>query len=193
MALRRQNSDKRLKLMDWFTADTHFNHTNILSHCDRPFESVLEMNSAIIDNINHVVGTKDILWHLGDVSWIDPWLFLKKINCKRIRILPGNHDKKNKKVFKELKILDKKKLITLLPELVDIRIDKRKVTLCHYSMNRWNSSSHGAYHLFGHSHGNFKDPEPNSMDVGVDPNNFKPISFEQIAKIFDDQPTVPLY
>lgn len=50
----------------WFTSDTHFYHTNIIDFCRRPFESIEEMNETLIANWNKVVGTNDIVFHLGD-------------------------------------------------------------------------------------------------------------------------------
>ena len=40
----------------FFTSDTHFNHTNIIRYCDRPFRSTDEMNEKMIDNWNSAVG-----------------------------------------------------------------------------------------------------------------------------------------
>ena len=50
----------------FFTSDTHFNHTNIIRFCDRPFGSTEEMNEKLIGNWNSVVGPDDIVFHLGD-------------------------------------------------------------------------------------------------------------------------------
>ena len=36
--------------MVYFTADTHFDHANIIRFCNRPFTSVDEMNEALIAN-----------------------------------------------------------------------------------------------------------------------------------------------
>jgi calcineurin-like phosphoesterase family protein len=47
-------------------ADTHFNDTNIIRFCHRPFSSVADMNSALIDNWNSVVEPCDTVWILGD-------------------------------------------------------------------------------------------------------------------------------
>ena len=33
-------------------SDHHFNHTNIITYCDRPFDSVGEMNEFMIDAWN---------------------------------------------------------------------------------------------------------------------------------------------
>lgn len=43
----------------FFTSDTHFNHTNILRYCNRPFKTVGQMNETIITNWNNVVGPDD--------------------------------------------------------------------------------------------------------------------------------------
>ena len=50
----------------FFTADTHFNHTNMLKFCDRPFADVEEMNETIIARWNQVVGEEDHVFHLGE-------------------------------------------------------------------------------------------------------------------------------
>ena len=50
----------------FFTSDTHFNHTNIIRFCNRPFKDVIHMNETIIANWNSVVGPDDIIFHLGD-------------------------------------------------------------------------------------------------------------------------------
>ena len=34
----------------FFTSDTHFNHTNIIRSCNRPFKDVSHMNETIIAN-----------------------------------------------------------------------------------------------------------------------------------------------
>ena len=67
----------------WITSDTHYNHTNICRGVTkwrmpdgsvpesqtRNFESLDKMNSAIVNNINEVVGQDDVLIHLGDWSF----------------------------------------------------------------------------------------------------------------------------
>ncbi len=39
----------------WFTSDTHFGHARIIELSGRPFDSVAEMNEAILDGINATV------------------------------------------------------------------------------------------------------------------------------------------
>ena len=47
-------------------ADTHFNDANIIRFCNRPFSSVEDMNTSLIDNWNSVVEPHDTVWILGD-------------------------------------------------------------------------------------------------------------------------------
>ena len=97
----------RLKLLSgqrlWVTSDTHYSHTNMcrgVSKWDgargtRDFNTLEEMNQAIVDSINSVVRPDDILLHLGDWSFggIEQiWEFRKRILCKNIFLFLGNHD-----------------------------------------------------------------------------------------------------
>ena len=55
--------------MIWFTSDTHFGHENVLKFTDRPWETIQQMNSVIVANINARVGMNDELYILGDFSF----------------------------------------------------------------------------------------------------------------------------
>jgi len=46
----------------------------------------------------------------------------------------------------------------------------------------WNCSHYGAWHFYGHNHNNLQHPGL-AYDVGVDGNNYTPISFEKLKKI----------
>ena len=56
----------------FFTADLHFGHNNIIKHCKRPFQSVDDMDDALIDNWNAVVSNKDTVYICGDVGMCKP-------------------------------------------------------------------------------------------------------------------------
>ena len=76
----------------WFTADFHLGHKNIIRYCNRPFETVEEMNHTILERLNACVKANDILYFLGDFC-IGPKAraaeLRKQIRCKKILGSPG--------------------------------------------------------------------------------------------------------
>jgi len=76
-------------------ADTHFDHKNIIEYCNRPFDSVEEMNQAIINNWNSTVSEKDLIFHLGDFAFCnaDRRRELADRLKGNIVLIKGNHDK----------------------------------------------------------------------------------------------------
>ena len=79
----------------FFTADTHFNHANVIKYCARPFASIDEMNREMIARWNAVVGAKDTVYHLGDFAMGKPteWpSFLRQLNGAKKFLSRGNHD-----------------------------------------------------------------------------------------------------
>lgn len=75
-------------------SDTHFNHTNIIAYCNRPFLSVEEMNEALVYNWNKTVKDTDIVYCLGDFALCnkqDIEKFVSRLNGYKILVM-GNHD-----------------------------------------------------------------------------------------------------
>jgi calcineurin-like phosphoesterase family protein len=181
----------------WFTSDTHFGHTNIAgpkvsSWKDgyRNFNSVQEMNDALVGNINNVVGEDDILYHLGDWSFggvHNIYYFRKSLICKKIHLILGNHDQHIKD--KEIKFHDTSfnpmDLFESVQNVFTGKIGSREFHLSHYSHQVWPASHKGVIHLFGHSHNSLKGIG-RSMDVGVDTHSeFRPYHINEIFKIMD--------
>ena len=83
--------------MIWFTADTHFGHSNILGGDQRPFDSIEQMNARLIAVINDRVSCRDTLYVLGDFSYrttvVEALRLRERINCEHVRLIRGNHDK----------------------------------------------------------------------------------------------------
>lgn len=79
----------------WFTADWHLGHERIIELCDRPFESVAQMNDELIDNHNALVDQNDVVWMVGDMIMgdIEAGLALvSRINGRK-HLICGNHDR----------------------------------------------------------------------------------------------------
>jgi calcineurin-like phosphoesterase family protein len=79
----------------WFTSDNHFGHANIIKYCNRPFDSVDEMNEVMIERWNEVVDPSDRVVVVGDFALgkISETLPLaKRLNGEKF-LCPGNHDR----------------------------------------------------------------------------------------------------
>ena len=184
------NYNKRVIMKTFFTADTHFDHKNIITYCDRDFNTIEDMNDTIVDRWNSVISNKDAVYHIGDFTLGSMVHFRKWVNLLNgnIKIIPGSHD------YRWMKDFIPTDRVQVLPPLVSIEFGNIKVNayptvfvLCHYSMQVWDRSHYGSYHLFGHSHGNLKGIG-RSMDVGVDTNNFYPYSLDDILKRLGNLP-----
>jgi calcineurin-like phosphoesterase family protein len=70
---------------------------------------------------------------------------------------------------------------------MDVEIEGIPITLCHYAMRVWNKSHFNAWQLFGHSHATLS-PIGKQYDIGVDNNEFRPISFKQLQLIMAKLP-----
>lgn len=83
--------------MIWFTSDMHLGHEKALDFTCRPWNQIDEMNEGIIANINEKVKENDELYILGDYSFkitaLEAAALRKKIYCKKVHLVPGNHDK----------------------------------------------------------------------------------------------------
>jgi calcineurin-like phosphoesterase family protein len=77
----------------WFTADFHLGHKNIIRYCNRPFDTVEEMNRTIIERLKSLVKTNHILYFLGDFC-IGPKAkaveLRREIRCKNIFAVHGH-------------------------------------------------------------------------------------------------------
>lgn len=164
----------------WFCSDLHMNHYNSIPYCNRPFETVEEMNQALINNWNSVVNSDDTVYVLGDFIMGSPSTvkdIVSQLNGEII-LVRGNHDTDKKlEVYDEVGIEVK--------DLVYLK-DKGKMYICsHYPMylGQWNDGrKNKLYCLSGHSHikSPFYEDIPLNYHVGVDAHNYTPVNFEQI-------------
>lgn len=86
----------------WFTADSHWTHSNILLFMDeggerirKEFDSVIEMDETMIGRWNAKVGKQDIVYHLGDVCFGGAARLneiASRLNGHK-RLVMGNHDR----------------------------------------------------------------------------------------------------
>ena len=180
----------------YFTSDTHFNHENIIKYCKRPFKDVKENDAELIRRWNEKVPEDGIVFHLGDVGFGNP----KKIKSileqlhGKIYLVIGNHDWKNIVSEQAWRFED-------MTQQINMKIGKRNIILNHYPMLAFAGAWRGenaAYQLFGHVHTSPYSDEgldqqrlkilfTSQYDVGVDNNNFTPISWKEVDQIINNQ------
>ena len=177
----------------FFTSDTHFNHANIIKFCNRPFKDVEQMNDVMIANWNSVIGKDDTVFHLGDfcLGGAAEWTkILDRLNGK-IYLIMGNHDLKNIRQG----FISRFEHVAMQ---MRIEIGKKRIYLCHYPFLCFEGSyKDDVWQLFGHVHtrrsnsgidaGRLQYLYPTQYDVGVDNNNFTPVSFGQVKRIINKQ------
>lgn len=186
----------------FFTSDTHFSHEQIIKFCNRPFSNVDEMDECLITRWNEKVPHDGLVFHLGDFAWgnYKNWCRIRERLNGNIILILGNHDMKNsplsKKQFGEL--------FTEYHQQFFMRVTgesgKRYVCLNHYPMlcyaGTYRNDDAKVYQLFGHVHMTHANPKgldtrlivdncwPSQYDVGVDFNDFQPLSWDEVdAKI----------
>ena len=168
----------------WITSDTHYSHKNICRgvtnwrtkdgkipiESTRDFNTIEDMNSVIVDNINSKIGPDDTLIHLGDFSFggfDNIGQFLDRLVCKNIHLVLGNHDHhiKNNRENIHDRFLS-------VQNYLEVNIGGANFVLSHYPLCSWNQLSKGAIQLHGHVHlpTNKKWGNGKRLDVGVDGN-----------------------
>lgn len=177
----------------WFTSDTHWFHQKIIEFCNRSFVSVEEMNEKLIENWNSVVNPTDTVFHLGDFCFggSQAWnSVLDRLNGN-ILLIKGNHDEKNLKQGFMMKF-------KWIGYQLHLLIENRFIYLNHFPFlcyeGMYRDFDNSVFALSGHTHlspHSISGKDINRMqsmmswnqyDVGVDANNFKPVSFKEITE-----------
>lgn len=193
----------------WFMSDPHYSHKNMCrgitawdnsnNQC-RDFDTIEQMNDTLINNINACVQQDDDLYCLGDWSFagIDNiWNFRKRIICKNIYLIPGNHDDKIKSnktlpncswypgksfIYDSMSYYQTGKNTSIGDAIVKaqdvftkvleqcslIRIKGQDIVLSHYPLEQWENMDRGAWMLHGHVHGMFNDHPINKNNKRMD-------------------------
>jgi len=202
----KQTEDQKV----FYFSDPHYYHANMVraisqwtdkENSTRDFDSIDEMNNAIVNSINKTVRKNDILFCLGDWSFGNKKYiteFRRRIHCKNVHLIFGNHDEEIEEGTISIhevgelcgKTHDDAELGRKVRELLnsehnlsghfssvqhykEVAVDGIMICMFHYKQTIWNKSHRDAYHLYGHSHSMAEHlVNGKSMDVGVD-NAFK--------------------
>lgn len=178
----------------YFTSDTHFGHVHILSYCNRPWNSVEEMNEGLVERWNSVVSPDDVVYHLGDFAMgkRENILYRKRLNG-RVVLIRGNHDR-------SANIMRHEAGFDEVYDRLSIKVDGMKLYLAHipqgvydptqrkYSSNLLHTPPTDAdFFLCGHVHQQWDRAGDNLINVGVDMWNYYPQTLSQLLQRFLDE------
>lgn len=171
----------------WFTSDNHFGHANIIRYLNRPFSDVEHMTEEMVRRWNACVQPDHEVYIVGDFCWKAASYgiaVVERLNGRK-HLVRGNHDRG---------CLGSRRFRDLFVEIEDILTVKvpdgdapprfggvQRVVLCHYAMQVWEHSHHGAWMLHGHSHGALSSPlTMKRLDVGADCWHYAPVSYGEV-------------
>lgn len=154
----------------WFTADTHYNHGNIIKYTNRPYKDVDEMNNVLIKNYNDLVADLDQVIFIGDFGFGDPFPIIERLAGQKT-FIRGNHDygkSLNPKI-----------------ENILIRYAGKEIYLTHEPEDAMQMVD---INLVGHVHAKWKIKRFGStilINVGVDVWDYKPVSLSEIYDLYE--------
>ena len=157
----------------FFTADTHFGHMGQAER--RGFATVVEHDNELIHRWNRDVPKDGIVFHIGDFAYKNSaeerQRIFKRLNGRKYLVI-GNHDD-SKTISLPWAAPPEHRMI------VQIGSGEDQVTLVldHYGGRVWYNSHHGAFQLYGHSHGGLPATTA-ACDVGVDEWGLQPIQLK---------------
>jgi calcineurin-like phosphoesterase family protein len=174
--------------MVYFTSDTHFCHEKIIRLCGRPFVNIKQMNETLIQNWNSCITNDDEVYILGDFAYKGTEIQINKI-VERLKgkkyLIKGNHDK-------FIDDIEFKKNFEWIKDYYVLTYENINFILFHYPILEWDGFFHDSIHLYGHVHNSGKSEDQakrleilgrRAINVGVDVNNFHPISAEKILEM----------
>lgn len=161
----------------FFIADTHFGHPNIIQYEKRPFQSVQEMDTILIENWNKTVNKDDKIYMLGDFAFgnkeyiID---IISKLKGYKILIL-GNHDRSHSLSWWQSSGFN---------EVINYPVIYEEWFILSHEPLYINNSMPYA-NIFGHVHANplYQDYSSQSFCVSVERINYKPIALDEIINL----------
>ena len=151
------------------------------------------MNEVLIDNWNSVVPKGGLVFHLGDFAWggFTKWKEIVNRLNGNIVLIKGNHDRKNGPKTEA----QYNELFSFTTPQMQLLIENRPVYLNHYPFLCYGGvyrepenqvwALHGHIHYGPNSLGGMDVQRmdflfPTQYDVGVDMNNYTPISWGEL-------------
>lgn len=169
--------------MIFVTSDLHLYHAREFVYKPRGFDNVHDMNEAICNNWNRVVGVEDDVYLLGDVMLNNNEAGIKLLKSLKgkIHIIIGNHDTDSRvALYKDCWNVEEVVYAT------KIKYNGYHFYMSHYPTYTGNLNKERLKQmtccLYGHTHQttNFFNDIPFMYHVGVDSHNCTPVLLDDV-------------
>jgi len=157
--------------VDFFIADTHFGHENIVRYCGRPFKDAAEMDATIVGNWNRVVSKEDTVYHLGDFALAHKERVAEYFNALngRIVLVMGNHDRQ--------------RTVTFWKKLGFAEAHKEPLPYGWFYLLSHEPAVTGLTNIHGHTHGNDHRGESSGICVSCEAIGYTPRTFKELMEV----------
>lgn len=165
------------------TANLQLGRPSSIEKHNRPFDTVDQMTEGLIENWNQVVGTGDLVYHLGNFAW-DPktaQTAISRLNGT-IWFIPGEIDA-------PLFELREKGMLPKNATIKDpiMALEKMKATISYWPLKEWPRKSDGFWSLIGYPGlGHRSNPKEKLINVATDLWSYKPQELQHLLGIFHD-------
>lgn len=174
----------------WLVSDWHFCHNREFVYKPRGFNTIQEMNEAIVKRHNEVVNMEDDVYVLGDLMLNDNNEGIKLIKQLKgkLHVILGNHCTDARvELYKNCDNIVDISYATM------IKYNGYRFYLSHYPTMTGNlekeSLKQVTCNLFGHTHQktNFYNDIPFMYHVGVDSHNCTPVLLDDIIEEMNEK------
>ena len=170
--------------MIYYISDLHFGHRNVIEMDDRPFESIEEMDAALIRRWNERVTDEDDVYIVGDFAYHNGYTatwYLRQLKGRK-HLIVGNHDRHTLQDAKAMECF------ASVEKMVRILDNDRVVSLCHFPVAEWNGKRYGGYHVHGHLHNRrdevyeFMSRFRTALNAGCMMNGYRPVTLDELIE-----------
>lgn len=172
--------------MIYFTSDEHHDHYKLMRFYEkRPFETVSDMTNTLLENYAATLPEKATVFHIGDFSMVGPSRInyyenlakrYGKIDASR-HLVMGNHDQLRPQAYVNIELFSSVHTAFWMPyhEYTLMMVHDPAAWIAVRGENR--------IFIHGHVHSLYRTiPGRAVFNVGVDVNNFRPVSADAIIE-----------
>ena len=171
-------------MRNWYIADTHFGHCNVIRFDGRPLGDVEEMDRVLMENWNARVGDGDDVYVLGDFCYRSargPVWYLKRLKGRK-HLVTGNHDRTLLADTGAVACFES------IDKMMFVEEEQGPVCLCHFPIAEWNGFYRNSWHVYGHIHNQrsetyeFMKSRERALNAGCMINNYSPVRFQELVE-----------